>query len=470
MVTGGDRPAPFLYYSTALIAKRVFVADKDNETIARSKGVSDGCDAECVMAVVKGMNKKTIRDIDVKGKRVLVRVDFNVPLKDGKVDDDARIRAALPTLEYVLEQGGALVLMSHLGRPDGQVKTEFSLKTVAVRLSELLDQPVTFADDCLGEETRSKAQALQAGEVLLLENLRFHAEEEGKPALPKTASEDEKKQAKAAMKPKQEAFARELATLGDVLCNDAFGTAHRAHASTAIANRFFDQSVAGFLMEKELEYLGGAIENPEHPFIAIIGGAKISGKIDVLAALTEKVDTLIIGGGMAYTFYLAKGLPVGNSLVEPDNVDLAKEVLRKAKERDVDLLLPVDHIIADKFSESAKVRQVGEKDIPDGWMALDIGPETIRLFAKTIAKARTVVWNGPMGCFEMEPFAEGTMAVTRTVADTDCVSIIGGGDSVSAVNRSGLAGKITHISTGGGASLEFLEGKKLPGVEALSDR
>lgn len=415
------------------------------------------------------MNKKTIRDIDVKGQKVLMRVDFNVPLKDGKVDDDARIRAALPTIEYVLENGGALVLMSHLGRPDGQVKPQFSLKPAADRLGELLDQPVAFAPDCVGGDVRAMAQALKPGQVLLLENLRFHIEEEGKPALPKDAPEEERKLAKQALKPLQEAFARELAGLGDVFCNDAFGTAHRAHASTAIVNRFFKQSVAGFLMEKELAYLGKAVEDPERPFVAIIGGAKISGKIDVLANLTGKVDTLIIGGGMAYTFYLAKGLPVGRSLVEHDRVDLARDVLAKAAERGVDVLLPVDHVVADAFDAAANTKIVGEQDIPDGWMALDIGPESIRLFAKAVGKARTLLWNGPMGCFEMEPFAEGTMAVTRAVAQTDCVSIIGGGDSVSAVNRSGLAGKITHISTGGGASLEFLEGKQLPGVAALSD-
>lgn len=419
---------------------------------------------------MKTMNKKTIREVDVSGKRVLVRVDFNVPLKDGKVDDDSRIRAALPTIEYVLENGGSLVLVSHLGRPDGEIKPEFSLKPVADRLSELLDQPVTFVGDCIGADARSAAETLQPGAVLLLENLRFHAEEEGKARVSGDASEDEKKRAADDMKSSQEKFARELAALGDIFCNDAFGTAHRAHASTAIVNRFFKQSTAGFLVEKELEYLGRAIADPERPFVAIIGGAKISGKIDVLANLTDKVDTLIIGGGMAYTFYLAKNIPVGKSLVEPDKVALARDVLQKAADNGVDVLLPLDHVVADSFSASANTRVVGEKEIPDGWMALDIGPETVRLFARAIGTARTIVWNGPMGCFEMEPFAEGTMALTKAVAESEGVSIIGGGDSVSAVNRSGLAGKITHISTGGGASLEFLEGKRLPGIEALSDR
>ncbi len=395
-------------------------------------------------------------------------MDFNVPLKDGAIEDDSRIRASLPTLRYVLERGGALVLMSHLGRPDGAFKPEYSLKPVAVRLSELLGLPVAFAGDCAGDEARSMAAALQPGEVLLLENLRFHPEEEGKPRLPADVSDEEKKRAVADMQPRREKFARGLARLGEFFCNDAFGAAHRAHASTAMVNRFFETSVAGLLMEKELKYLGLAVAKPERPFVAVIGGAKISGKIDVLEKLTEKVDILVIGGGMAYTFYLARGLPVGRSLVEPDKVDLARAVLRKAGERRVDVLLPVDHVVADKFSPSADIRTVGERDIPEDWLALDIGPETVRCFSRAIGKARTLLWNGPMGCFEMEPFAAGTMGITRAVADTDCVSIIGGGDSVSAVNRSGLADKITHISTGGGASLEFLEGKKLPGVEALS--
>ncbi|MBL7114194.1 MAG: phosphoglycerate kinase [Kiritimatiellae bacterium] len=416
------------------------------------------------------MNKKTIKDINFQGQRTLMRVDFNVPLDGTTVTDDTRIRAALPSIQHVLNQGGSLVLMSHLGRPKGQAKPEFSLKPAADRLSELLGKPVTFAPDCVGDEVLSIVNAMQPGDVTVLENLRFHPEEEGKVKLANDAGDDEKAAAKADMKQKQTVFAAQLAELGDVYVCDAFGTAHRAHASMAVVTKHFDNCAAGFLLEKEIQYLGNAVQTPERPFVAIIGGAKISGKIDVLINLADKVDSIIIGGGMVYTFYRAKGLPIGNSLVEEDKIPLAAETLAKLETSGVKVLLPVDHVIADAFSAEANICVVGEDGIKDGWMALDIGPESIKLFAAEIAKAKTVVWNGPMGCFEMAPFAEGTMSLARAVADIDGVSIIGGGDSVSAVNKSGLADRMAHISTGGGASLEFLEGKMLPGIAALSDK
>lgn len=418
------------------------------------------------------MNKMTVRDVDLTGKRVLMRVDFNVPVKDGKVNDDTRIRAALPTIKYVLDHGASVILMSHLGRPKGgKVEPEFSLKPAADCLSELLHRPVKFAPDCIGPEVKALAETLrQDPQVLLLENLRFHKEEEGKVKLPETATDDEKKAAKAEMKKKQKEFARELAQLGDLYVNDAFGTAHRAHGSTAVICENFKVNVAGFLMEKEIEYLGQAMAHPEKPFVAILGGAKVSDKVNVITNLLGKVSSLLIGGAMAYTFYRAKGLPTGKSLVEEDKVELAREILAKAKAANVNLLLPVDHIIADRFDAAAATKVVGEGGIEDGWMALDIGPRSAELFAAEVAKAKTVVWNGPMGCFEMAPFAGGTLAVAKAVAGTKCVSIIGGGDSVSAINKSGLADKITHISTGGGASLEFLEGKVLPGIAALTDK
>ena len=403
------------------------------------------------------INKKTIKDINLKGKRVVMRVDFNVPVKNGKVGDDTRITAAVPSIKYILEQGASLVLLSHLGRPDGQVNPEFSLKPTAVRLSELLGQEVKFADDCIGDAVVAQANALKPGEVMVCENTRFHKEEDMK------TKTDEDKQ-------KMRNFAKELAKLGTVYVNDAFGTAHRAHASTAVISEFLDKSncVAGFLMDKELQYLGKAVANPERPFVAIIGGAKVSGKLEVLSSLMEKVNTILIGGGMAYTFLKALGHNIGGSLCENDLLDIAKETLKKAEARKVKFLLPVDNVIADKFDNAANINVVGN-DIPDGWMALDIGPKTVEIYSKEIAGAKTVVWNGPMGCFEMPNFANGTMSVCKAVADSHAVSIIGGGDSVSAVNQSGLASKMSHISTGGGASLEFLEGKVLPGVAVLAD-
>lgn len=418
------------------------------------------------------MNKLTIADVDLKGKRVLIRVDFNVPVANGKVADDTRIRAALPTIKYILDRGASVVLMSHLGRPKGgKAEPEFSLKPAADRLSELMRRPILFAPDCVGPEVKAMAESLRREQhILLLENLRFHKEEEGKVKLPETATDEEKKAAKSEMKKKQEEFARQLSELGDIYVNDAFGTAHRAHASTAIICKFFKTNLAGFLMEREVKYMGQAMAHPERPFVAILGGAKVSDKVNVIQNLLNKVDALLIGGAMAYTFYRAKGLPIGKSLVEEDKVSLAAELLKLAQAKGVKLLLPVDHVIADKFDAAANHKTVGEGGIEDGWMALDIGPKTAELYAREISGAKTVVWNGPMGCFEMAPFAEGTMSVAKAIAATKCLSIIGGGDSVAAVNKSGLADKMSHISTGGGASLEFLEGKALPGVVALTDK
>ncbi len=415
--------------------------------------------------------KKTLRDIDLKGKKVVMRVDFNVPIKEGVIRDDTRIKGALPSIKYVLDNGGSLILMSHLGRPaEKGYEADFSLKPVAEYLSKMLGRPVIFAPDCAKAD--EAAAALKPGEVLMLENTRFYKEEQGKVKKTEGMSDEEYAAKKAEMKEKQAELAKKFASYGDVYCNDAFGSAHRAHASTAVVAKYMPVSVSGFLMEKEIEYLGNAVENPKRPFVAILGGAKVSDKLAVVKNLLGKVDSLIIGGGMAYTFLKAEGHDIGNSLCELDQLDYAREMIADAKKRGVNLLLPVDNIAADRFDAEANTQVVGD-DIPQGWMGLDIGPETVKLYADTIRKAKTVVWNGPMGCFEMPKFAAGTFGVCEAVAEVKAnggISVIGGGDSVSAVNKSGLADKMSHISTGGGASLEFLEGKVLPGVAALNDK
>ena len=414
------------------------------------------------------MDKKTLKDVDLKGQRVVMRVDFNVPIKEGKIGDDTRVTAALPSIRYVLEQGASLVLMSHLGRPKGKgYEAEFSLKPVADHLAKLLGKPVAFAADCQAAD--AEVAALKPGQVLVLENTRFYKEEEAKVKKTDDMTDEQLKAKKAELKEKQKAMAQKLASYGEIFVNDAFGAAHRAHASTAVICKYIGVSVAGFLMEKELKYLGGAVNNPVRPFVAILGGAKVSDKLAVVNNLLDKVDVLIIGGGMAYTFLKAQGHDVGNSLCELDQLDYARQMIEKAKANGKQFLLPVDNVAADKFDAAAQTQVVGN-DIPAGWMALDIGPKTTALYAAAIQGAKTVVWNGPMGCFEMQPFAAGTYGVCQAVADSGATSIIGGGDSVSAVNKSGLAAKMTHVSTGGGASLEFLEGKELPGVAALNDK
>jgi phosphoglycerate kinase len=390
------------------------------------------------------MNKKTIKDIDVQGKHILVRVDFNVPLKDGAVADDTRIRAALPTLNYLLEQGAALLLCSHLGRPQGKVVPELRMDPVARRLSELLGRPVIKLDDCVGPQVEAAAHALQPGQVILLENTRFHPGE----------------------KANDPAFARQLASLAQIYVDDAFGSAHRAHASTEGVAHYLT-AVAGFLMEKELEFLGRATADPEHPYVAILGGAKVSDKIDVIDNLLQQCDRLLIGGGMANTFFRAMDLEMGDSLVEEEVVPIARSLMEQARSR---LVLPVDVVIADAFDNSAASRVVAPNEVAPGWRILDIGPKTVATFESALGAARTVFWNGPLGVFEMPNFAKGTFAVARLLAGMDAVTIIGGGDSAAAVRQAGLVDQMTHVSTGGGASLEFLEGKTLPGVAVLADR
>ncbi len=394
--------------------------------------------------------KKGLKDIAPAGRRVLVRVDFNVPVKDGEVADDTRIVAALPTIRYLLEKKARVILMSHLGRPKGGPDTKNSLKPVAARLERLLRQPVAFAPDCVGPAVEAAARALQDGQVLLLENLRFHAEEEANDA----------------------GFARQLAGLGEMYVNDAFGTAHRAHASTEGVTRFLKPAVAGFLMQKELDYLGRALESPQRPFVAVLGGAKISGKIDVMTNLLGKVDRLLVGGAMMFTFLKAQGRATGRSLVEDDRLDMARDVLAQAEARHVDLVLPVDCVASSAADGSAPGRPVALDALGAADMGVDIGPESVSLFTQKLRDARTVVWNGPMGIFEVPAFAAGTMGLARSIAELTgrgAVTVVGGGDSVAAIQQAGLAEKFSHLSTGGGASLEFLEGKVLPGVAALDD-
>lgn len=397
------------------------------------------------------MNKLSIDHLELKGKKVLMRVDFNVPLDENQnVTDDTRIRASLPSIQKVINDGGRLILMSHLGRPKGKPNPKYSLKPVAERLSQLLGKEVKFAPDCIGDETKKLVDSLQDGEVLLLENLRFYEEEEKN----------------------DPDFARKLAELGDLYVNDAFGSAHRAHASTEGVTKYFTENASGYLMQKELEYLFRAVGNPERPYTAILGGAKISGKIDVIQNLMSKVDNLLIGGGMAFTFFKAMGLEIGKSLLEEDRIEMAKEILEKTKAQNINLVLPVDVVIADSFSNDAKSEVVDINSIKPEWQGLDIGPKTVELFKSYIENSRTVVWNGPMGVFEFDNFAKGTIEIAKALAEATekgVITIVGGGDSAAAIAKAGLEEKVSHVSTGGGASLEFLEGKVLPGVAALTD-
>lgn len=393
------------------------------------------------------LNKKSVEDIDVKGKKVLVRCDFNVKMENGVITSDKRIVASLPTIKYLIENGAKLILCSHLGRPKGEFNPEFSLAPVAARLSELLGQEVKMAKDVVGDSAKELAASLKDGEVMLLENVRFHAEE--------TKNDPE--------------FSKALASLAEIYVNDAFGSAHRAHSSTTGVADYLP-AVCGYLIQKELTYIGGALENPKRPLVAILGGAKVSDKIGVITNLIDKVDTLIVGGGMAYTFFAALGHTVGTSICENDKIDLAKQMMDNAKEKGVNFLIPVDNIVGKEYKEDTEYQVVNSDDIPDGWMGLDIGPKTTEMFANAVKDAGTVIWNGPMGVSEWEHFASGTIGVATAIADSDAISIIGGGDSAAAIQKLGFADKMSHISTGGGASLEFLEGKELPGVAALNDK
>ncbi|ABS33444.1 phosphoglycerate kinase [Clostridium botulinum] len=395
-------------------------------------------------------NKKSIEDIDVKGKKVLVRCDFNVPLNEGKITDENRLVGALPTIKYLMEKGAKIILCSHMGKPKGEPKKELSLLPVAKRLSEMLNKEVIFADDdnVVGENAKKAVEDMKDGDVVLLQNTRYRKEE--------TKNE--------------EVFSKELASLADVFVNDAFGTAHRAHCSTVGVTNYLKEAACGYLIQKELKFLGNAVEKPERPFVAILGGAKVSDKINVINNLLDKVDTLIIGGGMGYTFLKAQGYTIGNSLVEEDKVEYSKEMIDKAKEKGVNLLLPIDNVVADKFDKDASPVITEDQNIGEGYMGLDIGPKTAKIYSDAIKSAKTVVWNGPMGVFEFKSFANGTIEVAKAMADSDAVTIIGGGDSAAAVNILGFGDKMTHISTGGGASLEFLEGKELPGIAALNDK
>ena len=396
------------------------------------------------------LNKKTIEDINVNGKKVLVRCDFNVPLQDGKITDENRLNGALPTIKYLIEKGAKVILCSHMGKPKGEPKKELSLAPVAARLSEMLGKEVVFADDdnVVGENARAAVEKMQNGDVVLLQNTRYRKEE--------TKNEEN--------------FSKELASLADVYVNDAFGTAHRAHCSTVGAGEFLEERACGYLIQKELKFLGEAVENPVRPFTAILGGAKVSDKIAVIEQLLEKVDNLIIGGGMAYTFLKAQGYEIGTSLVEEEKVEYAKEMMEKSKAKGVKLLLPIDNAVADKFADVAPVI-TEDANIPEGFMGLDIGPKTIEEYVNTVNASKTIVWNGPMGVFEFENFANGTLAVAKAMAAlTDATTVIGGGDSAAAVNQLGFGDKMTHVSTGGGASLEFLEGKELPGIVALDNK
>lgn len=393
------------------------------------------------------LNKKTIEDIDVKGKRVLARCDFNVPLKDGVITNDKRIVASLPTIKYLMEHGAKVILCSHLGRPKGEFKPEFSLKPVAARLGEYLGKEVKIADDVIGDSAKKLASELNDGDVMLIENVRFHAEE--------TKNDPE--------------FSKALASLADIFVNDAFGTAHRAHSSTTGVADYLP-AVCGYLIQKEIQFMGGALEAPKRPLVAILGGAKVSDKIGVITNLIDKVDTLIIGGGMAYTFMKSLGHSIGTSLLEEDKIELAGEMMEKAKAKGVKFLIPVDNKVGKEYKEDTEAMIVNSDEIPDGWMGLDIGPKTQELFADAIKGAGTVIWNGPMGVSEWDNFAAGTIAVANAVAESGAISIIGGGDSVAAVQKLGFADKMSHISTGGGASLEFLEGKELPGIAALNNK